>query len=74
MPPPVSDGANSPTTAISDDPELKALGIVGGGAGAFMMGRAAGVRAARRHGSVPDAVVDAIASMIAVDPSVRVAG
>jgi len=54
--------------------ELEALGLVGERAEAFMMGRAAGTRAARRHGPVPQAVVDAMALMIAGDPAVRVAG
>ncbi len=68
------DGPDSMTAATNVDIELKALGIAGGGTEAFTMGRASGVQAAQRHGPVPDAVVDALASMIASDPSVRVAG
>lgn len=50
--------ANPTTTDPSADIELKALGIVGGRAQAFMMGRAAGVPAAQLHGPVPEAVDD----------------
>ena len=54
--------------------ELDALGLEGDRAETFVKGRAAGVQAARRHGPVPDHVADAIATIIAADPSVRAAG
>ena len=66
------DVAGSPTTATRGDPELEALGLVDERAEAFLKGRAAGARAASEDGPVPDAVVEAIASMIASDPSKRI--
>jgi len=54
--------------------ELDALKLTGDRAEAFAKGRAAGVLAGVRYGPVPDHVVEAIALIIAADPSVRAAG
>ena len=69
-----SDGLSDPGEPSVIAMELDALGLAGQRAEAFAAGRAAGERAARRHGPVPDPVADAIAAIITNDPPVRVAG